>query len=341
MKEIIKIQQKIAPELIKVVERRYTILRAIFYLQPIGRRSLAEKLGISERKIRNDLEFLKQEGFINSTSAGARMTSRGNKLFYQLDDYVKALQGLDKLEIELSRKLGLKEVYIVPNTMNNTDTQQELGRFAAKLLQRKLRNEDVLAVTGGTTLAVVAELMLPTQNLFEVTVVPGRGGLGEEVEIQANTIAAKIAKKLGGDYHLLHVPDNLNESLLETIIKEPQIKEVLSLVEKADILIHGIGTAEVMAKRRGLKAEKIKEILTAGAVGEAFGYYFSQTGEIVHSTASVGIQLDDLKEIETTIAIAGGRTKAEAIISVVSNKYQDVLITDQCAAEEMLSLLRR
>ena len=43
MRYLLKIQEKIAPELISIVENRYIILRNIYYYQPIGRRALAEK----------------------------------------------------------------------------------------------------------------------------------------------------------------------------------------------------------------------------------------------------------------------------------------------------------
>ncbi|ADL11870.1 sugar-binding transcriptional regulator [Acetohalobium arabaticum] len=341
MKELIRLQQKIAPGLIKVVERRYNILRTIFYSQPIGRRRLAEKIGVSERKVRNDLDFLKERYLVNSTSAGTKITETGKELFYQLDNYIRVLRGLDNLESKLKHELGLKEVYIVPGSEDEAKAQQELGRRAARLLKEKLENNDVLAVNGGTTLAAVADFMLANNGATDITVVPARGGLGEEVEIQANTIAAQIANKLGGRYRLLHLPDNLDQTVVNTLIQKPQIKEVLNLAKEADILIHGIGTAEVMARRRQVDSLELEKILEAGAVGEAFGYYFNQTGEIVYSTTSLGVQLEDLKKkVGKTIAVAGGKKKAGAIISVVSDEYQDMLITDREAAEEILDLLR-
>lgn len=341
MKELIRLQQKIAPGLIKVVERRYNILRTIFYGQPIGRRRLAEKIGVSERKVRNDLDFLKERYLVNSTSAGTKITETGKELFYQLDNYIKALCGIDNLESKLEQQLGLKEVYIVPGSKNEAKAQCELGRRAARLLKDRLKNDDVLAVNGGTTLAAVADLMLVSDGATDITVVPARGGLGEEVEIQANTIAAQIANKLGGRYRLLHLPDNLDQTVVNTLIEKPQIKEVLNLAKEADILVHGIGTAEVMARRRQVDSLELEKILEAGAVGEAFGYYFNQTGEIVHSTTSLGVQLEDLKKkVGKTIAVAGGKKKARAIISVVSDEYQDMLITDREAAEEILDISR-
>ena len=44
MQEILKLQMKIVPELVEVLEKRYNILRTIYYKQPIGRRILANDL---------------------------------------------------------------------------------------------------------------------------------------------------------------------------------------------------------------------------------------------------------------------------------------------------------
>ena len=62
MKHLFKIQEKIVPELIRLVELRYTILRNIYYNQPVGRRSLANNIDESERQVRNELEFLRSRG---------------------------------------------------------------------------------------------------------------------------------------------------------------------------------------------------------------------------------------------------------------------------------------
>ena len=43
MKYLLKIQEKIVPELISIVENRYTILRNIYSTNLVGRRALAEK----------------------------------------------------------------------------------------------------------------------------------------------------------------------------------------------------------------------------------------------------------------------------------------------------------
>ncbi|WP_426068338.1 sugar-binding domain-containing protein, partial [Escherichia coli] len=60
-------------------------------------------------------------------------------------------------------------------------------------------------------MAMVAENMgsLETEqrhNLF----VPARGGIGEAVSVQANSISAVMANKTGGNYRALYVPEQLS-----------------------------------------------------------------------------------------------------------------------------------
>ncbi len=173
----------------------------------------------------------------------------------------------------------------------------------------------------------------------DVVVVPARGGLGEEVELQANTIAAAIAKQLGATYRMLHVPDDLGEEAMSTIAMEPKIKELIELIRSARIVLHGIGTAEEMARRRGLPKEQVAILEERQAVGEAFGYYFDREGKIVFTTSSVGIRLEDLANVDLVVAVGGGRSKAEAALAVLSTQHQDVYITDEGAAREMLRRL--
>ena len=42
-------------------------------------------------------------------------------------------------------------------------------------------------------------------------------------------------------------------------------------------------------KRRKLPEDKVNEIISKGAVGEAFGHYFNKKGEIVYKLNTVGL----------------------------------------------------
>ena len=265
----------------------------------------------------------------------------GEYILEELKEIIREFHGLTELENELARRLDLKKVVVVPGDSDQDEAvKKEIAHATAQFLHQELRPGDVLAVTGGTTLAEVAR-SLPAYGgeAHDVVVVPARGGLGEEVELQANTIAAAIAKQLGATYRMLHVPDDLGEEAMSTIAMEPKIKELIELIRSARIVLHGIGTAEEMARRRGLPKEQVAILEERQAVGEAFGYYFDREGKIVFTTSSVGIRLEDLANVDLVVAVGGGRSKAEAALAVLSTQHQDVYITDEGAAREMLRRL--
>ncbi len=78
--------------------------------------------------------------------------------------------------------------------------------------------------------------------------VPARGGLGESVELQANTIASTMAKKTGGQYRLLHVPDHLRRRSVSIAHSRTELQEIVDSHSQARIVIHGIGDAVRMAQ---------------------------------------------------------------------------------------------
>ena len=59
MDNIINLQKKIVPELSDLLVERYRILRQVSHDAPIGRRALAGELGLSERVLRAQVDFLK------------------------------------------------------------------------------------------------------------------------------------------------------------------------------------------------------------------------------------------------------------------------------------------
>lgn len=329
--------RRIVPEIAELVERRYTVLQTVYFTQPIGRRALASGLQWPERMVRKEIDFLRDAGLVVADAGGMEVSEAGRRVLDGLKELIRDLHGLADLERQLASRLGLRHVIVVSGDSDTDDTvKKEIAQATARYLRQVLQDGDVLAVTGGTTLAEVAR-SLPTMSLNkEVTVVPARGGLGEEVELQANTVAANMAQALGGVYRLLHVPDDLGDEAMSTISEEPKIKSMLELIRSARIVLHGIGSAEEMARRRGLSEETISLLRARQAVGEAFGYYFNQSGEIVFASGSVGLRYEDLGAAGEVIAVGGGKSKARAALAALVSHHQDIWITDEGAARQML-----
>nr|WP_054672779.1 sugar-binding domain-containing protein [Calditerricola satsumensis] len=73
------------------------------------------------------------------------------------------------------------------------------------------------------------------------------------------------------------MPDTLSEEAYLSLSAEPHIKAVLDEVRQARIVVHGIGDAFTMARRRGADAETLERLRQTGAVAEASGTILTAT----------------------------------------------------------------
>lgn len=337
MRKLLQLQKKLLPDLMQTFQLRYEILQRVSRSGTIGRRSLATELGLTERVLRSELDILREQGLLDAGSTGMTLSEAGCRLLDDLEPHVKDLLGLPELEERVRSAFSLKRVIIVPGDSDDSDqVKWELGRAGARVLRDSMSLGDVVAVMGGSTMfRMASQFSMPgaqKDNWF----VPARGGLGESVDYQANTIASELAKRTGARYRMLHVPDHLSEEAYQTIMQEPGVREVVEMIRSARIVVHGIGDAMTMAQRRKLNAATMDEIRRDGALAEAFGYYFDRDGKVVHRMATAGLRLEDIQSAEVVIGIAGGKSKGEAIASVLRFGHDDVLVTDEAAATEAL-----
>lgn len=342
MQEILALQKKIVPELVEVLEKRYNILRTIYYNQPIGRRVLASELNLGERIVRTEISFLKSQGLIEVNTPGMSVTEEGKILVKSLKEFIHELKGLDDIEESIKNYLGLKDVIIIPGDVDNNPTVlKDLGKAASSYIKKIIKNNNIIAITGGSTIKEVVEAFPKMNNISDVLVVPARGGMGRKVESQANTLAASLAKKINASYKLLHIPENVSTEVLDGLLKESQIKDVINSIQKADILIYGIGNAIHMAKKRESSEEFIKKLEDMGAIGEAYGCYFNKECQMISENNSIGINLKNAKKITTHIAVAAGKNKIDAIIATEMYNNNAVLVTDESTGKAICEIMKK
>lgn len=340
MYSLIEIQKRLLPDLLSVMQKRYSILHYIGLMEPVGRRSLAASLSLTERVLRSEVEFLKDQNLISITSLGMSLTVDGKELLEKLGSFMRDITGIAVLEKELQNKLGIHKVIVVSGNSDESPwVKKELGRAAANSMKSSLKEKNIIAVTGGSTMAAVADRLTPEflAKDQECLFVPARGGIGEDVKNQANTICATMADNTDSKHRVLYVPDQVSREMYESITKDTAINEVLCLIKSASMVLHGIGDAITMAERRKTSIEDMDKIQSVEATGEAFGYYFNETGEVVHKVQTIGLQLQDLSRIPHVIAVAGGASKARAIAAyMIQAPSSTILVTDEGAAKQLL-----
>ena len=300
----------LVPEIMEQAAERYEVLRQIALSQPVGRRSLAVQTKLTERIVRGHVEVMERSGLVNVQPNGIRLTEKGEMVLAPLARYFLKRPSFAELERHLKDVLSMKRVILVHGDMDQDEiVKKNVGQEAALILSRFLKHGQIIAVSGGTTMSALASA-LPRLNL-DVTVVPARGGFGEKIEYQANTIAAVTAGKIGGTYRMLHIPDGFSPELIDMLRREtPDLNEIESLIHRADILAIGVGEANRMAQRH----------------------------QLLYRMNNVGITLEELGSIPTVIIAAGGASKGSAILAMARAGVRGILVTDEGAGKEILRL---
>lgn len=340
MNNFTEIQKKIAPEISDIIEKRYSILLTIKYNQPIGRRNIANLLGETERWVRSELVILKKQELIEIEPQGMSVTEAGEEILKQISICIEELKGLSMLARKLETMLGVKKVIIIPGDCEKRpEVLKEMGGKAFEYIKGCISDKSIIAVTGGNSTMAVAENAKAVDKK-DVIVVPAIGGNNERHATQANAVAEKFAAKIKANYYPLYLPQNISEEMLKIMMADPNISKVVELIGRTDVFIFGLSTFEQIAKKRKLDEETKKYLQRKGAFAEAFGYYFDNEGKVIHKSGSIGIKIEGYDNITTAVCIAGGLSKAEAIIAINKGKKKNILVIDEKAGEQMYNIMR-
>ena len=338
---MLAILQKVLPEAFETMLRRYHILDVINREEPIGRRLLSERVHLTERIIRKEVDALKINRLITSSSAGMSLTIDGHDTLDELSELLESYTQFYDMEKELAKRLGIQAFVIIPGNLDEDSTVlPKMADQTVEIMNRLLGDKkQIISVMGGTTLNEVANYMdSDLGKNRELLFVPARGGLGDDPMIEANVIAQRMAQQTGGQFHGLYAPEYVHEQIYQDLLKEPEIKNTLQLVESASLILYSIGNPIEMAKRRGLNESTLQLLIDKKAVAEAFGEFIDKDGNIVYKLSNIGLQSSSLQKIEHIVTVAGGSKKANAIKSYLKTAPSHTwLITDEAAANKILN----
>ena len=253
---------------------------------------------------------------------------------------IDRLLNASQQEIKLAQKLGIERAIVVPGDLDRQErvidlVSEELNSALDLLLPL---GNNIITVLGGYTVAGVARHLSSKLHRYrELLFVPGRGAVGESVEWQSNTVAQMMASRTDGQHKGLYLPENVSSEALKILIQDTNIANAISNIYNSNAVIHGIGRADEMVKRRNLDLIMRSKIREKGAVAECFGYFFDQQGRVIDRIPRIGLQLEDLDKIPHVFAIAAGSSKASAIQAYMHHApKQTWLITDEGVSNKVL-----
>jgi len=284
-----------------------------------------------------------------SKSAVSRLLKEGRDkgiVTFHIKDYEDRLSSLeDKLE----QSFKLKEAVVVSDEgiMSEEAIKKRVAKAAAILLQRRIRENDTITVSWGTTLAEVAKALTPLSHL-NIDIVPSLGGIDiTGRDIHSNEIARQISEAFKGKYYILNVPLFVNNLLAkEALEKENSIKTVIDKAKLADIAVVGIGSpkqSSTMLKRGYFSVKEFDNLTDKGVIGDICTDFYDIQGNIIKTplhNKMIGLRLKELNHISIVIGVACGENKKEAILGALRGGHVNIIVTNKRVAEYLINNIK-
>lgn len=329
------------PEVREILLIRYEILNYIKIKRRVGRRAISTELKMSERLVRDEAKVLKDLGLVDINSKGISVTELGDKMLLYFSREYRALNEISDITRNVNEILNLKNIIVVSSVgEKEEDSFKNIGIASSHILEKYLRNNFTIGVTGGRTMYAVSREVLIKKEDMGLKVIPARGSIGTNANYQADTVASNFAKRLNASYYNYPVPDTLSRETINLLLNTKEVSEVHKMLKDLDILFFGIGRADEMARRRNLNEDEISDILKNGACGEAFGHYFDIDGNIISKQDSIGIDLNEFLKIPIVVGVASGEKKAKALIAIANLREDIYLVIDDKLAREVIKIKR-
>ena len=84
---------------------------------------------------------------------------------------------------------------------------------------------------------------------------------------------------------------------------------------------------------------ELTELVERGALGDINLRYFDERGQMLSSALDdrvIGLTLDEIKQIDHVVGVAGGSVKLNAIRGALNGKLINVLVTDHITAQQLM-----
>ncbi len=303
---------------------------SLYYQEELTQNEIAAQLGLSRVKIYRLLKEAKAENVVQISVSWPLRRDRG------LERDLKQLFRLDEA-------LVLKTRGVASSAGRKL---AQLGQLGARYLEQILSDGCTMAVCLGRTSYETIHAISPNFQA-RVRVAQAVGSMPQALqELDSAALAGELARKLGGEVLYLTSPlmgDSVEAA--QVIRRQPDIQRTLDAARQAQVALTGIGNLDPAISgfyQAGfISAAELAGLTAAGAVGDIGGQIYTCDGQLFpcdYNRRIIGLTLDELKQIPTTIAVALGQAKAKAILGGLRTGAINVLCTDDEAAAAILTL---
>ena len=247
------------------------------------------------------------------------------------------------LERDLVNVFGLTDARVVP-TQETTAASTALVLTETADYLRDLRPTPKIAAFGwGRTMAGVARAM-PHSWTEQITAVQAAAAPAKVAQLLGEDAVATLAEKGGGVAYWADAPTIAPDAeTARTLLARPDVKEALERAAVADVCVYAPGRAQdctLMVRCGELSEEELLGVEALGATFNVLGHFVDDDGNEVSEDLkgrTVGLTLDQIRQIRIRVAVGAGQKKVGPLRSTVASGLATALITDSDAAEAILA----
>ncbi len=301
---------------------------SMYYIDEMTQNAIAEELGVSRVKVYRLLKQARDENVV--------------EVFINWP-----LRRDEELEARLTDVFGLQAALVLQaSSQARVSPLVQLGQLAARFLEERLDAGATLAVCLGRTTYEAIQAIRPNFRVH-VNVVQALGSMPSTMgELDSAALARQLADRLGGEVRYLSSPFMAESADDARILRSQRdIRRTLDAARSADLALLGIGTVDparsTLVKTGFVSEQELLALAADDVVGDIAGQLFTQDGRSEPTDINdrvIGLSLDDLRAIPTTIAVAMGEQKTASILGALRSGVVDVLGTDDRTARAVLAL---
>jgi DNA-binding transcriptional regulator LsrR (DeoR family) len=299
-----------------------------YYVDGRTQEEIGREFGLSRPKIQRLLERARWSGVVDIRIAAPP--------WLNLD-----------LETRLREGFRLADAIVAPRRSDPQSQREAVARSAAQFLGRRLHDGAVIAVGHGRDAGEVPRFFRRRRRL-DCEYVSAMGGSPRvDTPTNPNEICQALAAASGGRSRSLYAPAYVeNAEVRDRFLEQEAITHTLDAAARADVALVGIGGVDdgcTMVRSGCLSLEEIARLRDQGAVGDILGNFVDAGGRLIaapHRDRLIALSIDDLRRVETVVAVVSEAEKPLAILGVLRAGVVDVLIVDEGNAHAVLDLAR-
>lgn len=303
----------------------------LYYVQGLSQMEVAKALGVTRSNVSRMLGAAREQYIVRF------------EISYPLDRD----PALEQRLLNLFSSEGIREVIVVPARETGVGKTSHgllaVGQAGSNWLDLNLKDGQILGMCWGGTVEAMVDSAHFSRRV-DVEVVQIAGELSIDSRFSGHDLVRNLAEKVGGRHQYFDAPATTpDETTALALSQTPQVAGALSVARASNVVVvgigqYGMGSSELFMQRAGASQEEVQEAIDKGVIGQISGRFYDREGrqlDLAVNRRILSLDLEDLKEIPTVVAMASGQEKALAVRAAIKGGLVQVLVVDSTLASTL------